>query len=94
LLKDNGLTVDDVGVWEINEAFAGVVLASCAELNLDPAKVNRDGGAVAIGHPLGASAFRLVMTAARQLTDTGQEWAVASLCGGGGQGQAMLLRSR
>jgi acetyl-CoA C-acetyltransferase len=92
LLKRHGLTPADVGLWEINEAFAGVVLASGRELGLDPERVNVNGGAVALGHPLGASGFRLLQTLAVEMTLRGTELGVAAICGGGGQGQAVLLR--
>jgi acetyl-CoA C-acetyltransferase len=92
VLKRHGLTAADVGLWEINEAFAGVVLASARDLDLDPERVNVNGGAVALGHPLGASGFRLVQTLAVEMTLRGTELGVAAICGGGGQGQAVLLR--
>jgi len=92
LLKRHGLTPTDIGLWEINEAFAGVVLASARELDLDLERVNVNGGAVALGHPLGASGFRLLQTLAVEMTLRGTELGVAAICGGGGQGQAVLLR--
>jgi acetyl-CoA C-acetyltransferase len=93
LLEREGLTTSDVDLWEINEAFAGVVLASAQELDLDPERVNVNGGAVALGHPLAASGFRLVLTLAYELRRRGRELGVAAICGGGGQGEAILLRS-
>lgn len=92
LLKRSGLRVDDIGLWEINEAFAAVVVASARELGIDTDIVNVNGGAVALGHPLGASGFRLVMTLALEMQERSVEYGVAAICGGGGQGQAMLLR--
>lgn len=92
LLKRNGLTARDIDVWEINEAFAGVVLASARALAVDLDRVNVNGGAIALGHPLGASGFRLVQTLAAQLHRADAELGVAAICGGGGQGQAVLLR--
>jgi acetyl-CoA C-acetyltransferase len=92
LLKRHGLTAADVGLWEINEAFAGVVLASARDLDLDPDRVNVNGGAVALGHPLGASGFRLLQTLAVEMTLRGIELGIGAICGGGGQGQAVLLR--
>lgn len=86
-----GLKVDDVGLWEINEAFAVVPLYAIRELGLEPARVNVHGGAIAIGHPLGASGARLVGTLARELQETGKEYGIATLCVGGGQGFAMLM---
>lgn len=93
LLKDQGLARTDVGCWEINEAFAGVVAATCEDLGLDPEVVNADGGAIALGHPLGASGFRMLMTLARQMRRTCTELGIAAICGGGGQGQAMLIKA-
>jgi acetyl-CoA C-acetyltransferase len=87
-----GMKAYEVDIWEINEAFAVVVLYAIRELRLDPAKVNIHGGAIAIGHPLGASGARLVGTLARQLHETGKEYGVATLCVGGGQGFAILMQ--
>lgn len=92
LLHRHGIRPDDIAYWEINEAFAGVVVASTRELDIDPDLVNVGGGAIAVGHPLGASGFRLLHTLALQLKRTGTELGVAAICGGGGQGQAVLLR--
>jgi len=86
-----GMKPDDVDLWEVNEAFAVVVLYAMRELGLDPARVNPHGGAIAIGHPLGASGARLVGTLARQLHETGKDHGVATLCVGGGQGFAILM---
>jgi len=91
LLAKTGLTIDDIGVIEVNEAFACVPLICSQELNWDPERVNRKGGSVAIGHPIGASGARLVMTAAYQLQETGDRYAVAAICSGTGQGDAVLL---
>jgi acetyl-CoA C-acetyltransferase len=93
LLEREGLAAADVDLWEINEAFAGVALASAQELDLDPERVNVNGGAVALGHPLAASGFRLVVTLAYELRRRGGELGVAAICGGGGQGEAILLRA-
>ena len=92
LLERNKLSVNDIDFWEINEAFAGVVLASVRELGISLDTVNPNGGAIALGHPLGASGFRLVQTLATQLHRAEGEFGVAAICGGGGQGQAVLLR--
>ena len=91
-LSRAGISAEDVDLWEVNEAFAVVVLYAVRELGLDLAKVNPHGGAIAIGHPLGASGARLVGTLARQLHETGKEHGVATLCVGGGQGFAILLQ--
>ena len=87
-----GMKADKVDLWEVNEAFAVVVQYAIRELGLDPARVNVHGGAIAIGHPLGASGARLVGTLARQLHETGKEYGVATLCVGGGQGFAILMQ--
>jgi acetyl-CoA C-acetyltransferase len=92
LVKRHGLTPDDVDLWEINEAFASVVLASVRDLGIDHDRVNVNGGAIAIGHPLGASGFRLVLTLAHEMRRRDVQLGVAAICGGGGQGGAILLR--
>lgn len=90
-LAKAGMKVDDIDYWEVNEAFAVVVLYAIKELGFDPKKVNVHGGAIAIGHPLGASGARLVGTLARELHESGKEHGVATLCVGGGQGFATVL---
>jgi acetyl-CoA C-acetyltransferase len=92
LLARHGLAPDEIDLWEINEAFAGVVLASVAALEISEERVNVNGGAVALGHPLAASGLRLVLTLAYELRRRGGGMGVATLCGGGGQGEALLLR--
>jgi len=91
LLAKANLSIADIGVIEVNEAFACVPLICSQELNWDPERVNRKGGSVAIGHPIGASGARLVMTAAYQLQETGERYACAAICSGTGQGDAVLL---
>lgn len=91
-LSKSGVGLDKVDLWEINEAFAVVVLYAMKELGLEHDRVNVNGGAIAIGHPLGASGARLVGTLARQLLMRGKEYGMATLCVGGGQGFAMLLQ--
>jgi acetyl-CoA C-acetyltransferase len=93
LLARHGVAAGDVALWEINEAFAGVVLASVAALGIDEERVNVNGGAVALGHPLAASGLRLILTLAHELRRTGGGLGVATLCGGGGQGEAVLVRA-
>jgi acetyl-CoA C-acetyltransferase len=93
LLDRHGLAPVDIDLWEINEAFAGVAVASVDALGIDPERVNVNGGAVALGHPLAASGFRLVLTLAYELRRQGRELGVATMCGGGGQGEALLLRA-
>lgn len=92
LLSAHGLGVRDVDLWEINEAFAGVVIASMRDLDIDADRVNINGGAIALGHPLGASGFRLLASLAMTMVDHEFEFGVATMCGGGGQGEAVLLR--
>ncbi len=92
LLSAHGVPARDVDLWEINEAFAGVVLASVQALGISLERVNVNGGAVALGHPLAASGLRLVLTLAYELRRRGGGLGVATLCGGGGQGEAVLLR--
>ncbi|MCC6998814.1 MAG: thiolase family protein [Deltaproteobacteria bacterium] len=91
LYKKTGVNKDDVDLWEINEAFAVVSLANNKLLGLDPAKVNVNGGAVALGHPIGASGARLVVTLLHALEARGGKRGVASLCIGGGEGIAALF---
>ncbi|GAC1655715.1 MAG: acetyl-CoA C-acetyltransferase [Vulcanimicrobiaceae bacterium] len=92
LLDRSGLRVDQIAVWEINEAFSAVVLASTKRLGIDPAKVNLNGGAVAMGHPIGASGARIIGTVIHQLRKRGGGYGVAAICSGGGQGDAVLIR--
>lgn len=92
LLGSTGLTIDDIDVIEVNEAFAAVPLICGQELRWDTAKVNRHGGSVAMGHPIGASGARLVMTTAYQLQELGGGYGIAAICSGSGQGDAVLLK--
>ena len=87
-----GITVDQLDVIEINEAFAAVPLASVKELGVDRKVVNANGGAIAIGHPIGMSGARITLHAALEVARRGSGYAVAALCGGGGQGDALILR--
>jgi acetyl-CoA acetyltransferase len=86
-----GLAVGDLDLFEINEAFSGQYLAVEKELGLDREKVNVNGGAIALGHPLGATGTRLAYTLALELGRRGKRWGVASACIGGGQGIAVIL---
>jgi acetyl-CoA acetyltransferase family protein len=88
-----GMTIDQVDLFEINEAFAGQFLAVEKELGLARAKVNVNGGAIALGHPLGATGTRLVYTLLLELAKQGKQIGVASACIGGGQGIAMVVRA-
>ncbi len=87
-----GLSASDLDVVEINEAFASVALWSARMLDLDPECVNPNGGAVALGHPLGATGARLMVTLLNELRRRGGGLGAASLCGGGGQGDAIIVR--
>ena len=92
LLDAHGLRASDIAVWEINEAFANVAITSARNLGIGEAKINMFGGAVAMGHPIGASGARLVGTAINQLRKRGGGYGIASLCSGGGQGDALLVK--
>jgi acetyl-CoA C-acetyltransferase len=92
-LANAKLTLDDLDVIEINEAFAAVALASVDALGLPEDRVNVNGGAIALGHPVGMSGTRLALTVLYELRRRGGGCAVASLCGGGGQGDALVVRS-
>ena len=93
VLESCGLRLDQIDRFEINEAFAAQTLACERELGLDHAKVNVNGGAIAIGHPLGATGVRLAITLARELKRSGGRYGIASACIGGGQGIAVLVES-
>jgi acetyl-CoA acetyltransferase family protein len=92
-LEKAGLTAEDIDRWEINEAFAGQALACIKDLGLDVEKVNVNGGAVGLGHPLAATGTRLVLTLAHELKRCGGRYGVATACIGGGQGIAMIIES-
>jgi acetyl-CoA C-acetyltransferase len=91
-LKKAGLQPSDLDLVEINEAFAAVALNASRMLQLDEERVNVNGGAVALGHPIGASGARLVLTVALELKRRGLRTGAAALCGGGGQGDALIVR--
>jgi acetyl-CoA C-acetyltransferase len=91
-LKKAGLEISDLELVEINEAFAAVALNATRMLRLDEERVNVNGGAVALGHPLGASGARLVLTLATEMKRRGAKVGAAALCGGGGQGDALIVR--
>ncbi|MFG1460823.1 MAG: acetyl-CoA C-acetyltransferase [Thermoplasmataceae archaeon] len=90
-LASAGLSVDDIDLWEINEAFAVVVLNAMRELSIPLDRVNIHGGAISIGHPLGATGARLAGTLSRSLQEKGKDLGMATLCVGGGQGYSLLL---
>ena len=93
LLEKTGLSVSDVDLFEINEAFAAVALAAIRELRLDPAKVNVRGGAVALGHPIGASGARILTTLVHALRHAGKRRGIAAICIGGGEATATLVEA-
>jgi len=93
VLDAAGMTLDQIDRIEINEAFGAQVLACVAELGLDEAKLNVNGGAIAIGHPLGATGVRLALTLALELKRSGLRYGIASACIGGGQGIALLIEN-
>ena len=91
ILKKTGKSIEDIDLFEINEAFAVVALASTEIAKLDPEKVNVNGGAVALGHPIGASGARIILTLAYELKRRGGGIGVAAICSGGGQGDAIMI---
>jgi acetyl-CoA C-acetyltransferase len=91
LLDRLGIKAEDIDLWEINEAFASVTLNSIRMLGIDENKVNVNGGAVALGHPIGASGARIIGTLVYELRRRGGGLGVAAICSGGGQGDALLV---
>jgi acetyl-CoA C-acetyltransferase len=91
LLEKSGKKLEDIDLFEINEAFAAVALASGKIASLDPGKINVNGGAVALGHPIGASGARILMTLVYELKRRGGGLGIAAICSGGGQGDAVLV---
>ncbi|KGX86386.1 acetyl-CoA C-acetyltransferase [Pontibacillus marinus] len=91
LLKKTGKSLEDVDLFEVNEAFAAVSLASGKIAGLDPEKVNVNGGAVALGHPIGASGSRIILTLMYELKRRGGGIGIAAICSGGGQGDAVMI---
>ena len=90
-LKKAGMKVSDIDLWEINEAFAAVPLQTAKKLGIDPARINVNGGAIALGHPLGATGACLIGTALDELERTGKATALITLCIGGGMGIATII---
>lgn len=90
--EKEGIAVSDIDLFEINEAFAAVGIASASDLGIDIEKVNVNGGAIALGHPIGASGARIVLHLAHELKRRGGGVGAAALCGGGGQGDALIIR--
>jgi acetyl-CoA C-acetyltransferase len=93
LLERAGLQLGDIARFEINEAQGAQTLAVARELGLDTTRLNVNGGAIALGHPLAATGVRLTLTLARELQKSGQRWGISSACVGGGQGIALLLEN-
>jgi len=93
VLAAAGLKLADIDRFEINEAFGAQYLAVERELGLDRGKVNVNGGAIALGHPLGATGVRCTLTIARELERRGLRYGIASACAGGGQGTAILVEN-
>ena len=93
VLERTGLKLSDIDRFEINEAFGAQVMACARELGIDESKLNVNGGAIAIGHPLGATGVRLSLTLARELKRSGLRYGISSACIGGGQGIALLIEN-
>lgn len=91
LLEKTGYSIEDIDLFEINEAFAAVALASGLIAKVDPEKLNVNGGAVALGHPIGASGARIILTLIYELKRRGGGLGIAAICSGGGQGDAILI---
>jgi acetyl-CoA C-acetyltransferase len=90
-LKKSGLSISNIDLFELNEAFAVQSLAVLSQLKLSPEKVNVRGGAIALGHPIGASGARILVTLLHAMEDRGSRLGIAGLCIGGGQGIAMVV---
>jgi acetyl-CoA acyltransferase len=91
VLEKAGMSVDDIDLFEVNEAFASVVVAWQRETGADMAKVNVNGGAIALGHPLGASGTKLLATLVNELERTGGRWGLQTMCEGGGMANATII---
>jgi acetyl-CoA C-acetyltransferase len=91
VLNKSGLSKQDIDLWEINEAFAAVTMAAIDDYNLDDIKVNIHGGAVALGHPIGASGARILVTLINALERMDKNIGLATLCIGGGEASAMVI---
>ena len=90
-LQRSGLAIDQIGVFEVNEAFAPVPLAWLADLGADPARLNPNGGAIALGHPLGGSGARIMTTMLHHMVDNGLRYGLQTMCEGGGQANATII---
>ena len=91
VLKKAGLKIEDIDYWELNEAFASQAICCIKELGIDPAKVNHNGGAISIGHPIGASGARILVTLLYQMKRINAKRGLATLCIGGGMGHALIV---
>jgi acetyl-CoA C-acetyltransferase len=89
--KKSGLSIGDIDTIEINEAFASVVLAWQADIGADPARVNPNGGAIALGHPIGATGARLMTSLLHELERTGGRYGLQTMCEGGGQANVTII---
>ncbi|MBP8131339.1 MAG: acetyl-CoA C-acetyltransferase [Candidatus Hydrogenedentes bacterium] len=94
LLEKNGLTVADIGLWELNEAFAAQALAVLRELDIDPANVNLNGGAIALGHPIGCTGARVTTTLIHEMKRRKARLGIAAMCIGGGMGIGCLVENK
>jgi acetyl-CoA C-acetyltransferase len=90
-LKKAGMTIDDIDLFEVNEAFASVPLAWLQDTGADPARLNVNGGAIALGHPLGASGTRLMTTLVHALHARGKRYGLQTMCEGGGQANVTIV---
>jgi acetyl-CoA C-acetyltransferase len=91
VLKKSGLKIEDIDYWELNEAFASQAICCIKELGIDPARVNHNGGAISIGHPIGASGARILVTLLHQMKRINARRGLATLCIGGGMGHAFIV---
>ncbi len=92
-LKKAGLTIDDIDVIELNEAFAAQVIPVMRETGMDPAKVNVNGGAIALGHPLGATGAKLTVQILNEMQRRQARYGMVTMCVGGGQGAAIIYEN-
>ena len=93
VLKKANLSIKDIGLWEINEAFAVVALSTIEDFNLDRSKVNIYGGAIALGHPIGASGARILTTLVNGMKKNNAEFGLATICIGGGEASAVIIKN-
>ena len=93
LLERVGKSIEDIGLFELNEAFASQALAVIRELSLDTDKVNVNGGAIALGHPVGSTGARIVTTLLHEMIRRQEKYGIATLCVGGGQGMAIMIET-